>query len=445
MNEARTLACTWLRAVLRKGTALEEAMASSEPVAAKLSARDRAFARRLVATTLRRLGQIDAALAGCLNQSGFPKPAVHDLLRLGAAQILFLNTPPHAAVDTTLALARAGKLTSVTGLLNAVLRRLAREGTAQALTGQDAARLNTPGWLWQSWCAAYGVATAHALATAHLEEAPLDITLRDSDPATHALWAERLDARILPTGSLRRPAGGRVTALPGYDEGAWWVQDAMAAIPARLLGTEAGQQVIDLCAAPGGKTAQLAAAGARVTAVDHSPTRLVRLRENMQRLRLSADIVQADASQWQPETPADAVLLDAPCSATGTIRRHPDIPHLKTAADIVALSAVQTRLLHHAATLLRPGGVLVYATCSLQPEEGEALVARVLAEGAPLELEPLDPDQLAVLLGPQAASSLSPLITPAGTLRARPDLWPELGGLDGFFAARLRRHTKTGS
>ncbi|HEY9548037.1 MAG TPA: RsmB/NOP family class I SAM-dependent RNA methyltransferase, partial [Kiloniellaceae bacterium] len=249
-----------------------------------------------------------------------------------------------------------------------------------------------------------------------------------SDPAG---WAEKLGAELLPGGSLRLPAGqGDVTRLPGYGEGAWWVQDAAAALPARLLGDIAGKTVVDLCAAPGGKTAQLAAAGAKVIAVERSPERLRRLRENLDRLQLRAEAVAADAAEWQPPVPADAVLLDAPCSSTGTLRRHPDIAHLKNAAQIGPLTAAQDRLLAHTVGMVKPGGLLVYAVCSLQPEEGLQRIEALLAADDRVERMPLAPADL---------PGIAEAVTAAGDLRSLPCHLAGRGGMDGFYACRLRR------
>jgi len=426
--DARGAALGLLRAVLERGHPLDEALVQSKPLAG-LDARDRAFARRLVTTVLRRRGQIDALLDRCLDRPLKPQLAgLRNLLRLGAAQLAFLDTPAHAAVSTTLALAQRPPLAGYKGLINAVLRRLAREADA-LVAAQDAARLNTPDWLWTSWCAAYGEATARRIVTAHLADPPFDLTLRD--PGQAADWAAELGADVLPGGSLRLAAAPRgVSALAGYAEGAWWVQDAAAALPARLLGNVAGRRVIDLCAAPGGKTAQLAAAGARVTAVDISPARVARIAENLQRLQLVAETVTADAADWRPPAPAEAVLLDAPCSATGTIRRHPDIAWLKTPADVAALAALQARLLHSAIEMVAPGGLVVYATCSLQPEEGPQRIAALLASRDDLTREPVAPQEL---------GDFAALITPDGDLRSLPCHLAERGGLDGFYACRLRR------
>jgi 16S rRNA (cytosine967-C5)-methyltransferase len=409
-DPTRDAAFALVSAVLDHGRALDDALEALPAV----DARDRAAAHRLAAAVLRRCGTLDAALEPFLAKA--PPVAVRHVLRLGAAGLLLLETPAHAAVGTAVALARARGLTPFCPLVNAVLRRVAAGGAA-ALDGLDSPRLDTPSWLWASWGA-----DARAIATAHQQEAPLDLSLYPGTPVPPGGMA-------LPGGSARFPAGTRVAELPGFADGALWVQDAAAALPARLLAVRPGERVADLCAAPGGKTAQLAAAGARVTAVERDPARLGRLRENLHRLRLEAEIVQADAADWRPGETFDAVLLDAPCSATGTIRRHPDVAHLKRARDIPALADLQDRLLEAAVRLLRPGGRLVYAVCSLQPEEAAPRIARALAGGG-LRADPFTSDELAFL--PEAR-------TADGFLRTHPGLWPELGGMDGFFAARLVR------
>jgi 16S rRNA (cytosine967-C5)-methyltransferase len=422
---ARALALETLVAVLEQKRPLDEILEGARD--RELASRDRGFARVLVATTLRRLGQLDRIIEGCLDKP-LPRRAggVRQLLRLGICQLLFLGTPPHAAVDTTVALS-AGRSAEAgfKGLINAVLRRVDRERAAWLEQTADPA-LNTPAWLWDSWLAAYGAEPARAIAGAHLQEPPLDLTAkRDA-----AIWRDRLGATLLPTGSLRLPLDGLVEALPGFAEGAWWVQDAAAALPARLLGAVAGKRVIDLCAAPGGKTAQLAAAGADVIAVDRSAPRLDRLRSNLTRLGLQAATVAADVTAWQPDRRADAVLLDAPCSATGTIRRHPDVPWLKRPEDASKLAALQARLLRAAIAMVEPGGTIVYCTCSLQPEEGPAQIATLLDERAPVERLPIRASEI---------GGLDSLIDAEGDLRTLPYHLAEQGGIDGFFACRLRR------
>jgi len=422
---ARSVAIDLIAAVLRRNRQIDDAIEDNSEMAT-LAARDRAFARLLVATVLRRQGEIDALIAHCLNTPLAPRAAmVHDMLRLGIAQLLFLRTPPHAAVATTVDLAGARGFLSHKGLVNAVLRRLCQEGPA-LVAAQDAARLDTPDWLWRSWSEAYGEATARAIGLAHLKEAPLDITVH-GDPE---LWRERLDAIVLPTGTLRRKAGGAIMSLPGYEEGAWWVQDAGAAIPARLFGDIAGERVIDLCAAPGGKTAQLASAGALVTAIDRSPRRLERLNANLARLSLTVESLVADAVLWRPPQPVRCVLLDAPCTATGAIRRHPDVPRLKTPEDVARLAAVQERLLAAAVEMVAPGGMLIYCTCSLEPQEGAMQTQKLLADGAPLRRLPIRPEEI---------GGLKECLTQEGDLRTLPCHLAEFDGIDGFYAARLVR------
>lgn len=426
--QSRGCALDLLREILRRGRPFDDAV-EQLPALKTLEPRDRAFVHLLTATVLRRLGQIDAVLSACLTKPGAPtKGDVLDLLRLGAAQLLFLGTPSHAAVDTSVELAAQRHYQHYKGLINAVLRRLSRDG-ADMVKGQDAGRLNTPDWLWLSWRQAYGVGAARAIVEENLIEAPLDFSLKNGDPAH---WAEALDAEITPTGTLRRASGGAVTALPGFVEGAWWVQDMAAALPAKLFGDVAGKRVFDLCAAPGGKTAQLAAAGADVTALDRSAKRLERVTENLQRLGLSAQLVAADAAAWTPEDGAlaDAVLLDAPCTATGAVRRNPDVARLKTPDDVAKLARAQSRLLAHAAELVKPGGLIVYCTCSLQPEEGERQIDKLLEDDPRIERAAIDPADV---------GGLTQLINDRGELRTHPGMLRDLGGIDGFFAAKLRR------
>ena len=429
---ARRLAADILDAVLRRRRALDDELesAATRAALAALPERDRALTRALVATVLRRLGSL-RHLLGLFLDRGPPKeaPRVETSLLLGAAQILLLDVPDHAAVDLAVRLTQADRHAArYAGLVNAVLRRLAREG-AERLAGFDAAVLDTPEWLMARWIATYGETTARAIAAANSREPALDLTVK-SDPE---MWAARLGGRVLPTGTVRMIAHGAVTALPGFAEGEWWVQDAAAALPARLFGNVSGLRVADLCAAPGGKTAQLAAAGARVTAVDRAPARLHRVRENLARLSLAADLVIADVAEWTAE-PFDAVLLDAPCSSTGTIRRHPDVPWLKTPADIAKLAALQRRLIERAAALTKPGGTLVYCTCSLEPEEGEHIVADLLAHEPSLRHAPI---AAAEVFG------CGEFITKDGDLRTLPCHFPDaesrLAGVDGFYAARLEK------
>jgi 16S rRNA (cytosine967-C5)-methyltransferase len=426
---ARAVALALLVAVLDRQRPLDDALEAQRDLKL-LAARDRGFARLLVATTLRRLGQLDAAIDTCLRHPlDGDRPIARHILRLGAVQLLFLDTPAHAAVDGAVTLADGGPARGLKGLINAVLRRLAREGHA-LVAAQDAARLNLPGWLWESWTARYGEPQTRAIADVLTRDPPLDVTLRGGDDIEPAGWAARLDGRVLPTGTVRRLGGGDIEQLPGFADGAWWVQDVAAALPARLLGPVAGLRVADLCAAPGGKTAQLAAAGAQVVAVDRAARRLDRVRANLTRLGLTAEIVTADAATWQAAAPCDAILLDAPCSATGAARRHPDVLRLKRPADVSQLAALQDRLLANAVRQLKPGGLLVYCTCSLEADEGPARIAQLLASGAPVRRSPVDSAEFAGLEG---------LITPDGDLRTLPCHLAEQGGMDGFYAARLTR------
>ncbi len=386
--------------------------------------------RRLVATVLRRLGTLRQVLGGFL-EKGFPPeaPRSETILLIGAAQILWLDVPDHAAVDLSVRLAQADhRAGRYAGLVNAVLRRVAQNRTA--ILAKNASK-DTPDWLLKRWSKTYGKDTARAIAEANGHEPALDLTVKGD--AEH--WAERLRGRVMPTGTVRTIAHGAISLLPGFTEGAWWVQDAAASLPARLLGDVNGLNVADLCAAPGGKTAQLAAAGAHVTAIDRSGPRLTRLRENLLRLSLRADTVAADVLEWRPDpsvAPFDAVLLDAPCSATGTIRRHPDVPWLKTETDLTALTSLQQRLLDRALELLKTGGALVYCVCSLEPEEGAEQIAALLARNAGVARRPIVPEELA---------GHGEFITADGDLRTLPlhlpDPDPHWGGLDGFFAARL--------
>jgi 16S rRNA (cytosine967-C5)-methyltransferase len=426
----RRIAADVVDGVLRRHRPLDEQLdgANAHPGLAGLPDRDRALARALVAVVLRRLGTLRHLLSLLLDR-GPPKdaPRVETALLIGAAQILFLDVPDHAAVDLAVRLVQGDRHTAhFAGLVNAVLRRLTREGAAR-LADLDTTTLDTPKWLMARWIAAFGEPTARAIAAANASEPALDLTVK-GDPA---LWAERLGGRMLPTGSVRLVAHGPVTALPGFAEGAWWVQDAAAALPVRLLGKVAGLRVADLCAAPGGKAAQLAAAGAYVTAVDRSPVRLARLEENLKRLSLTAELVCADVAEWNAQ-PFDAVLLDAPCSSTGTIRRHPDVPWLKHPADIEKLAALQRRLIGQACALTKPGGTLVYCTCSLEPDEGEAIVSDLLARESDIRRAPVNAGEV---------YGCAEFVTPDGDLRTLPchlpDPDPRLAGLDGFYAARL--------
>ncbi len=413
---ARRAAHRALAEVLDRGAMLSEA-------GDQLSPAIRAEARGLADTVLRRLGQIDAVIGRFVERR--PPPPAHHALRLLTAEVLFAGTPSHAAVDLAVHLVRESpKGARLTGLTNAVGRRIAREGPEIA-ADQDAAALNTPRWLAERFRRDWGKSAARRIAQAHLTPAPHDLTVRTA--ADTRVLARELGATILPTDTLRLSGRPQLSALPGYASGAWWVQDAAAALPARLIPIHQSQRVLDVCAAPGGKTLQLAASGMQVTALDISTRRMALLDENLARTDLSAGTITADALNWTPDTPFDAILLDAPCSASGTLRRHPDLAHRLTGAQLETLLELQVRLLDRAFEWLRPGGTLVYAVCSLFKAEGEDQCDAFLARTAKAELE-------------TAPTTLPPeFIDAAGRLRTRPDMWAEQGGLDGFFAARIKR------
>ena len=430
---ARRIAADILDGVLHKHRTLDEQLdgAAAHPGLKALADRDRALMRRLVATILRRLGTLGHVLSRLLDR-GIPTdaPRAQSALLIGAAQILWMDVPDHAAVDLSVRLVQSDRRAAkYAGLVNAVLRRCAREG--QPLIDEvQPEMLDIPPWLMTRWTAHYGEDTAKAIATAISHEPSLDLTVK----ADAAQWATRLHGEQLPTGTVRTLLQGSVTMLPGFSEGQWWVQDAAAALPARLFGDIAGRRIADLCAAPGGKTAQLAQAGADVTAIDRSQSRVARLRDNLGRLSLSARALVADAAEWHDDSPEgfDGVLVDAPCSATGTIRRHPDVAWLKQESDIAALTALQKRLLQKAIALLKPGGTLVYCTCSLEPEEGEHVLNAFLASESGVRRAPVSAGEVA---------GLTDILTPEGDLRTLPCHLPHddprLGGLDGFYAARL--------
>jgi 16S rRNA (cytosine967-C5)-methyltransferase len=420
---ARVAATAAFRRVIEDGAKLDDAL---DDATGGLAGADLALARVIVATALRRLADIEQALARHLNR---PLPTRAGLTRAilvtAAAQLLYMRVPAHAAIDLAVRQAKADrKAFHQAGLVNAVLRQVDRTPPGQAVTPGS----NIPEPFGARWRARWGDDAFAALAAELVREPPLDLSVKDDA----AGWAERLGARVLATGSLRIDAPrGAIETLPGFSEGAWWVQDAAAALPVQLLGDVAGRRVLDLFAAPGGKTAQLAAAGARVTAVDISPTRLRRLRHNLARLRLQAELVAADALHYSAPEPFDAVLVDAPCSATGTARRNPDVVYHRSLADIASLARLQAEALAHAAGLVRPGGLMVYCTCSLESEEGEAQMARFLAERPDFQRVPVAAGEI---------GGLFHLIDPDGDVRSLPGQAIDgAGSLDGFFIARARR------
>ena len=393
--------------------------------------RDRAFCRHLVYACLRHQGELRKLTKKYLRQTPTGRGrSVATIVQLGLAQILFTDVPPYAAADKTVELCRKARLGGFTKLVNAIMRRAVDDAPA-AMAKLDADYLNTPGWLRETWTQAFGDAGARAITAAHQIEPPLDIVIKDV--ATTEQWAPDLGGQIIRPGVIRTRSSGGIQALNGFDAGAWWVQDVAATLPVEMLGDVSGQRIADLCAAPGGKTLQLAARGAEVTAIDRSANRLKRLRDNLKRTGLKAAVETTDATTWTPAAPFDAVLLDAPCSATGTIRRHPDIPWLRSPDDIEKLGKLQARLLRHAIDLVKPGGLIVYCTCSLQPEEGERQIEALLASGVPVERVPLsEAEAVALISGEQ-------IVTKSGDLRTLPSMMDADGGMDGFFAARLKR------
>ena len=433
---ARRIAADILDGVLHKRRTLDEQLdgAAAHPGLKTLSDRDRALMRRLVATILRRLGTLGHVLSRLLDR-GVPTdaPRAQSALLIGAAQILWMDVPDHAAVDLSVRLVQSDRRAAkYAGLVNAVLRRCAREG--QPLIDEVKSKhLDVAPWLFARWSTHYGAATASEIAHAIGQDPSLDITVK-SDAEQ---WATRLHGETLQTGSVRTLLQGSVTMLPGFTDGQWWVQDAAAALPAHLFGDLTGKTIVDLCAAPGGKTAQLVHGGARVTAVDRSPARMARLRDNLARLSMDAEFAVADGAEWLGQNHGegfDGILIDAPCTSTGTIRRHPDIGWLRQESDIAPLVATQKRLLQRAVAALKPGGMLVYCTCSLEPEEGELTISELLKSETAVQRLPIGAGEVA---------GLSEILTAEGDLRTLPchlpHQDPRLGGLDGFYAARLVR------
>ncbi len=431
-QQARSVAFTLLEDVLSRHQALDHTLERNAEIS-KLDTRDRAFVRMLVSTTLRKLGQVDDLIVKAMERpDALKSDKLRHVLRLGTTQIAFMNIPDHAAVDTAVNLTQAIGMNKQSGFVNAVLRNIAKTGQ-DWIRRQDPNRLNTPEWLLKIWIEDYGLRTAAQIAQANGSEAPLDLTLKSDESRIY--WSNTLQATELKTGSLRKQPGGSVVDLPGYDEGAWWIQDAAAAIPARLFGEIAGQTVLDFCAAPGGKAAQLADQGARVIAIDRAPNRIKKLEQNLSRLKLldRVDVRIADATQWRPEHkdgPLYYILLDAPCTATGTARRHPDVIHLKDARDLERLSRIQENILQNAFHILAPEGVLIYCTCSLQKEEGEYQIDRFLAQ---------NPDAARIPIRKEELGGYEDPLTEHGDLRILPFHNATLGGMDGFFIARLTK------
>lgn len=434
---ARIAAAAILRDVIANGHMLDELFAFGTGLSrvGGLNPRDLALTRSITTAALRRLGTVRHALADLLDR-GLPRQAaqIEWCLIAGAAQILFLDVPDHAAVDLAVRMTRLDTKTApYAALVNGVLRNLTRKRETY-LAAALPLEHDTPPWLAARWRRIYGEESAQAIAAAHRLEPTLDISVK-SDPEA---WAKNLEATPLPTGSLRLATHVPIPELPGFDQGEWWVQDAAAALPARLIAIEPGMRVADLCSAPGGKTAQLAARGARVTAIDRSAERLKLLSSNFERLHLEADIVVADVTTLNGPV-FDAVLLDAPCSATGTIRRHPDVAWTKKPGDLTKLASMQSRMLDKAFELVRPGGTIVYCTCSLEPEEGEQQIAALLRR---------NPDVARLPIAKEEVGGLGELVNANGEVRTLPYFLPNedprLAGLDGFFIARLVRHETRG-
>ena len=425
---ARLAAAQAVTDVLGRGYRLESSLARNEAIDG-LDPRDRAFARAIAATTLRRLGQIDAVLQPLVKRP--PPGRVRAYLQTATAQMVFMDVAPHAAVGDTVALVkRGGKSEPFSGLVNAVLRKVAEQGKAQAARTPPVA--NIPGWLRAEWERLYGKADVRRMALLLAQSPTLDLSVKQ-DPQE---WAAKLEGEIIAAETVRLPTIGNVAALPGFEEGAWWAQDVAASLPARILrdvaGDLSGKRVADLCAAPGGKTMQLASFGANVTAVDLSEARTTRLRDNLKRVGYEdVEVLTADLTEFTSTELFDAVLLDAPCSATGTFRRHPDVLYNRKERDITPLTRLQDKLLAQAASLVKPGGTLVYAVCSLQEREGLPRVQKLKKVLPEFRLVPFSqPTGLALEAG---------RMDPEGTLRVLPTDAPDSRGMDGFFIAALRR------
>ncbi|NSX55011.1 RsmB/NOP family class I SAM-dependent RNA methyltransferase [Parasulfitobacter algicola] len=412
---ARLAAVNLLDGVLQDGRLMSELIGTLD----KLPSDDRARAQRLAMVTLRHLDSADRVLKPFLKKK--PDQRVMNILRLGVIELCVQKEASHGVVNAAVTIVGKTRHTAhMKGLVNAVLRRVSE------VAPEEWGKLPSPQmpkWLRKPLIEAYGNSTIQKIEVAHAKGAPLDLTPKSDTKSVE----KQTDGVALPTGTVRLQDAGQVSRLPGYDTGDWWIQDAAAALPARILNAQPGEKVLDMCAAPGGKTLQLAAAGADVVAVDISEKRMARVQENLDRCGLEADVVVADVLEYQGKF--DAILLDAPCSATGTMRRHPDLPYAKDGSDFGTLINLQARMLQHALTLVNPGGRLVYCTCSLLPDEGECQIDDILQQHSnisvdhdALNIQGVDPDW----------------ITQEGGLRLRPDFWPDQGGMDGFYMACLK-------
>lgn len=426
--ESRFIAHALFTEIFRRKHPMDQVLARDAALPT-LEPRDRAFVKALLMSCFRHIGQIDAIIAACLDKPGAIKhPFIKDHLRLGIAQLVFLKTPAHAAIHSHVELiSKQQGMAKAKGLVNAVLRRVQREGGR--LLSATKIEQNYPEWLYKSWVLDYGAETAFKILKASLSEAPTDLVFKSADQAEE--FANTHEAQTLPTGNaVRLFQGGSIPDLEGFEVGDWWVQDLSASLPVHLLGDLTGKRIVDLCAAPGGKTAQLCARGAEVLAIDRSAKRMVRFEENMKRLGFDPDREIVDAALWQPKEQFDVIVLDAPCSATGTLRRHPDMPFQKAPEDIERLVQLQTKLLDHAAQFVKAGGHLVYCTCSLQKLEGEGQIEAFLKSNS---------DFINDLIQPSELSGLEEVVTKQGFVRALPFHLQDKGGMDGFFVARLKK------
>lgn len=424
MPKARAVAFSVLQDVLLGKTPLRQGLANNAAFQ-NLNDIDRQFSRNLISTTLRHYGHIRQIIAEKLQHPLPPQAAPVELaLAIGISQLYYARVPDHAAVATSVGILEDGRFSRYKGLVNAILRRCANEREERA-AAPLASLTNFPDWLQESWISAYGLDAANALAGIYLTQPPLDITVFEDAAA----FASLTNGVVLPGGSVRLNGSGAIPDLPGFPSGAFQIQEAAASLPVKLLAQSglAGKTVIDACAAPGGKSIQLAKAGAIVTAIDHSASRLKTMQHNLTRCAVDVQLFQSDACNWQPDAPVDIVLLDAPCTATGTLRRNPDVAWLKTPDTLHELVSVQEKLLRHAAGWVKPGGTLLYSVCSLQPTEGEAQINGFLAAHPDWQRAPFHAADVPV---PGAVNS-------DGDIRILPQYWLELGGIDGFFMARL--------